>query len=414
MEVSCPNCNTVTKLEIGFKVENFVCPSCKSLYKFDKEGLLQAERQFNRNIPHVGLLVGQEGIIKGTAYTVTGILTKKAYGSYYWAEYMLYDNTGKVIYLSESSGHWILLHEIEDAYDVKNHPRFLMYDDMRFNLYEYSDPEIASAQGFFDFEIPKKTVHMVEYINPPYIVSIEEMNGVETTFYGEHLSKSDVKKAFSRPYPQAYIPERSGVGIVQPFLINLWDTAIVFCVVSLLIFCSHWLIYSNQSEKTVFSKKLTFDQYNNKDVVSSSFVLEGGSAPLSIKVFSAVDNSWANIQVALIDEKNGDEVYANKDVEHYHGYTDGESWSEGNTSEDFNICGVSAGKYHLVITPQKAPEDYQNNIMIVSAVWNEPSSRNIWMTILFMFLIMVALYFLSNNFEKKRWADSNYSPYDYE
>ena len=412
MEVSCYNCDTVTKLEIGFEVKNFVCPSCKSLYKSDEEGQLRVERQFDRNIPHVGLRVGQEVIIKGTAYKVTGILTKKAHGSYFWSEYMLYDSAGKVVYLSEAAGHWILLNEIEDKYKVKSHPRFLKHNDMRFDLYEYSNAEIVSAQGFFDFEIPRKTVHMVEYIHPPFIISIEEMNGVETTFYGEHFSKSEIKKAFLQPYPQAYLPDRSGVGIVQPFLLNIWDTAIVFCIVSLFIFCSHWLIYSDQSERTVFNKQLTFDQFNNKDIVSPSFVLEGGSAPLSIKVYSEVDNSWANIQVALINEKNGDEVYANKDVERYSGYTDGESWTEGSTSEDFNICGVSAGKYHLVITPQKAPEDYKNNVMIVSAVWNEPSSRNIWMMILFMVLIMAGLYFLNNNFEKKRWADSDYSPYD--
>ena len=58
--------------------------------------------------------------------------------------------------------------------------------------------------------------------------------------------------------------------------------------------------------------------------------------------------------MALVNENNGEEVYASKDIEYYHGYTDGENWTEGSNSEDFNLCGVAAGKYHLTITPSKA------------------------------------------------------------
>jgi hypothetical protein len=35
-----------------------------------------------------------------------------------------------------------------------------------------------------------------------------------------------------------------------------------------------------------------------------------------------VRRSWVNVQVALINEKTGEEVYASKDIEHS-GYTDG-------------------------------------------------------------------------------------------
>jgi hypothetical protein len=160
------------------------------------------------------------------------------------------------------------------------------------------------------------------------------------------------------------------------------------------------------------SQSLTFDQYNEKSFVSPSFVLEGGSAPLTISTRSDVDNSWANLQVALVNEKTNEEIYANKDIEYYHGYTDGENWTEGDTSEEFNICGVSEGKYHIVITPMKAPEDIANNFIKVNAVWNQPSMWNVWMPILFMGILTVGLYYLSIYFEQKRWTESNYSPYD--
>jgi hypothetical protein len=49
-----------------------------------------------------------------------------------------------------------------------------------------------------------------------------------------------------------------------------------------------------------------------------------------------VDNSWANVGLGLVNEKTNEIVYASKDIEEYHGYEDGENWSEGRRDESFN------------------------------------------------------------------------------
>lgn len=408
MEVSCYQCNTVTTVEVGFEVKNFVCPNCQSVYILDINKALRRERSFNHKIPHVGLQIGQKGILKGIEYTVTGILTKKVYGAYYWNEYILNDKSNHFVYLSESDGHWIFLKEIEDKFEVSNRPKFLTYEGIVMNLYDYTDVEIVSAQGFFDFTLPKKKIHSIEYISAPNMISIEKDGDTETTYFGEHITTKEIRKGF----PFFTLPSKVGTGLVQPFFFDIRNTAIVFCIVAILILLSHWFIYKDKLEKQVFYKDLTFDAFNNKEIVSPSFVLEGGSAPMTIAVNSGVDNSWANVQVALLNEKTNDAVYASKDIEYYHGYTDGESWTEGNHSEEFNICGVAAGKYHLVITPQKAPEDLQNNSLTIKAVWDQPSGRNRWLTIIFLAVLLVALYYLNVNFEQKRWEDSDHSPYN--
>lgn len=407
MKIPCYHCDTTTVLEVDFEVKNFVCPVCHSLYSADN-GDFRLASKFNNKNPYVGLKLGEKGIIRGISYTITGILVKKAYGSYYWNEYILRDTTGGFMFLSESDGHWILLKEIEDKFVVTHHPKYLDYGEISMNLYDYTDVEIVSAQGFFDFEIPKKKVHTIEYINAPYIISIEKIDNTETAFFGEHISKREIKKAF----PAFTLPYQSGTGLVQPFYFQVRNSAIIFCVIAILILVSHWQIYKDRVEKNIINTDFSFQDYNNKEFVSPSFVLEGGSAPMTVALHSAVDNSWANVQVALINEQTNDEVYANKDVEYYHGYTDGESWSEGDTSEDFNICGVKAGKYHLTITPQKAPEDAANNSISVKVVWSEPSMRNAWLIIIGMGVLTVAIYYLNLNFERKRWAESDHSPYE--
>ena len=158
-------------------------------------------------------------------------------------------------------------------------------------------------------------------------------------------------------------------------------------------------------EQNVLNTEMSFDQYTNKEYVTPAFNLKGSSAPLSVRVHTNVNNSWANVQLALINENTGEETYANKDIEYYHGYTDGENWTEGSETNEFNICGVAAGKYHLAITPMKAPEDVQNQSLQISASWSKPSYRNVYMTFIFMIVFVIGMYYLNQNFENKRWEE---------
>lgn len=410
MEVPCPNCNTVTKLDVAFEIRNFACPSCQTLFNANEEGQLvfQGRKLAHRQTFEKGLEVGQKGILKGIEYTVTGILVKRAYGSFYWTEYMLQDAAGNFRYLSDSEGHWIFLEEVADQYEVSKHPPLLTHDGIRMRLYHYTDVAIVGAKGFFDFVLPTQNVRMTEYINPPYLISIEKINGENTTFFGAHINKKEVVKGFGMPSAHMKL----GTGIVQPFFVNLKSLAIVFCCVAILIFVSHLLIYQERPEQTVLDQTFTISEQNNKEFVSRPFTLSGGSAPLTVAVQSDIDNSWLNVQVALVNEQTNEEIYANKDVEFYHGVEGGESWSEGDRSETLHICGVPAGKYHLLVTPMWAPENNANNYMMVKGVWNEPSMWNAWFPVLVMAGIWAGLFFLNWNFEKKRWSESDYSPYE--
>ena len=407
MKVPCYNCDTVTELEVGFKVVNFVCPNCHRLYWADSEGQLRSRSKFKPEVNYFDFKIGDKGLLKGTEYMVTGAITKKVNGGYHWREYILKNDAGDFVYLSESNGHWIFLTEMEEKFDVRMHPKSITYDSSSFHLYEYSDTDIDNAAGFFDFELPVKRVHLTEYIQPPLMISIEKMNGVETAFLGEYISKKELKKAF----PQADLPYQRGVSIVQPYYFDVNNTAIIFCIFLLMIITANWYIYKDQAEQIVFDKAIAFTDFNDKEITSESFVLKGGSAPITVHVSTDVDNSWANVDVALVNETTNDEIHANKDIEYYHGYEDGESWTEGNWSEKFNICGVKEGKYHLLIKPLKAPEDNKNTAMKVKVVWNQPSNRNVWIIAIFMIVVYVVIRYFKINFEKMRWEDSSYSPY---
>jgi hypothetical protein len=293
------------------------------------------------------------------------------------------------------------LYEIEFEKKVGNHPLTLEYEDKIFNRYNYCYPTLIAAQGFFDFDIYAKS-ELIEYIQPPLMLSFEKFGTNQTAFLGKHTSRKEIKKAFNT---NNTLPAKSGVGMVQPFLFNTRNLALICCGFALLIVLTHWFINLNRTEQLVMDTNIPFNQYSTKDYVTPSFELKGSSAPMTITVHSNVDNSWANVQVALINEVTNEEIYANKDIEYYHGYTDGENWTEGDTNSDFNLCGIPAGKYHLAITPSKATEDIQNESVDIKASWSSPSMRNVYMTLIFMIAFVMAAYYFERNFENKRWEE---------
>lgn len=408
MKIPCYSCNTETELEVGFEVVNFVCPKCQSIYVADENGQFRRRSQYKKYDFDYPLQLGDIGFLKGSDYKVTGILKKNVLPDFSWTEFILQNEAKEFLYLSLANGHWMMLTEMEETFDVKSVPDYVEYENEDFDIFECSDVEIIGAEGFFDFQLPdNKFIKLTEYINPPYIISIERMNGEETAFYGEYVKKEVIKKAFKK----SFLPYQFGVNMIQPFMFNVRNTGIIFCLFALLIITSNWYIYKDQVEQNILERTINFNDFNNKDFASPSFVLNGASAPMTIRVSTGVNNSWANVNVALINEGTSEEIDANKDIEYYYGYSDGESWTEGSQSEKFNICGVKGGKYHLLITPMKAPEDLTNSEMKISVVWNQPSNRNAWFVILFMAAFFGGIYIYSYYFEKSRWSDSSYSTY---
>lgn len=408
MIFTCSNCQTSHSFNIDFDVVEYICPGCRSEYEFKngKQLFLRKGRDRSNITFEETLKVGNKGTLKGIEYTVIALVLKEVYAQAQWAEYTLMNAKGEIVYLSECNGHWIFLKEVRTDLIIKKRPKQIKYNDIDFYLFEYSNVGIELAKGVFDYAVPNDKIRVTEYINPPFIMSFEKHSTFYSEFFGEHISAREIRNGFN-----CSVPYRSGVGAIQPFYVNVKNTWIILCVTALLILGTHFAIYKNQSDQNIVNESIPFSKTSN-EFISKSFELKGGSAPLGIKVASNVDNSWANVQLVLVNEKTGEERYASKDIEYYHGYADGEQWREGSTGESFNICGVPEGKYHLVISAQKAPNDLSNRSVQVRATWNQASSRNLYMVFIFMAVFGAIVYYGEVLFERYRWSESDYSPYN--
>lgn len=347
MHYICPSCKTENKIDANFSVAEYICKSCSNFIDVKKNTSI---RVVKKPVEIVVLEVGQKGIIDKVEYTITGIIIRKYGSDIFWREYYLKDSKENDAFLSESSGHWVFLHSIRGE-DVKKKMggKVAQLHTINYRWYETTECYIHAAAGFFEDKLDFGLSTYREYVNGTRMISQEQSKGSNEFFFGRHISKYKIKRNFNIQN----LPNYSGVGIVQPYLINIKQAVNILCISALLICLLQLYVYSTRTNHKVFHDKIKFEDVRNKERVSKSFTLSGGQAPLNVEIFSGVNNSWANVQLSLVNEKTNEIVYTSKDIEEYHGVEDGESWSEGTNREKFNLCEVVSGTYHFLISAER-------------------------------------------------------------
>ncbi len=346
MKHMCPICNHENNLELNITIEQYVCGHCRNLINIDNQGSNKIFANANYTL---SLKIGDKGLIENTEYTVVAIVVRKTGRDYKWAEYYLKDKNLNDAFLSESEGHWVFMKPLAEPFKTLKYSA--TYNDENYRKYETTQCTIADAFGFFEDSLKFGVTSYSEFVKENKMISFEN-HGENRMYYleGRHFPNSELKSAFKNI---EFIPSKNGYGIVQPFFINTKEVINVIGITAIIISLLQLYNYTTRTNYEVFKDSLRFDALINKELISKSFELKGASAPLEVKLFSNVDNSWANVELSLVNEKTNETEYASKDIEQYHGYEGGESWSEGSTNEEFNFCGVAPGKYHFVISAQK-------------------------------------------------------------
>ncbi len=152
---------------------------------------------------------------------------------------------------------------------------------------------------FFEDTLKFSLATYKEYVNGTDMISREQSGSKIEYFKGQHISKNEIKKAFNIPN----LPTYSGIGIVQPFYINIKQAINILCISAFLICLLQTYVYTSRANDIVFEQKIYFKNVENRELISKSFTLSGGAAPLEVRVYTALDNSWANVQLSLVNEK---------------------------------------------------------------------------------------------------------------
>jgi hypothetical protein len=396
--VICPSCKHEQTLDVTFKVNYFGCVSCFRYYDYSSGNPVLKETfkpfYFERSIN-----LGAVGTFDKNDFVVTSVVVKTAGGLDSWAEYTLENAAGKSTYISEAQGHFIKMDVLEATFDTAAFEKTQIYDGVTYTRLAALKPRARLAIGFFENDA-LSTYDLAEFIAPPHIVSRERYPQNEVIWYkGAHLSRSTVKKSFKG----IKMAGRYGIGMVQPFYFEPFRLAQILLVTCLLVIGITMFRNYGRQTKIVYDAFVPFSTNVSAEQISGSFEVTGSRAPLTVFLGSSVNNSWASTTIGLVNEETNEEIYATRDLEYYQGYEAGERWTEGSQNDEFNFCGVPAGKYHFIINLAKSETDNETTGVHVRAESGNPVYHNMWVVIVVSVVLIIGAYIGKDQFEQKRY-----------
>jgi hypothetical protein len=410
--VSCPKCGVVNILRGKAMTLALTCQSCNIYFCTGSWNPTTVE--FQHNEPQA-LPIGARGRIDNFVYEVMGFVIKQESKYHYrWREYLLFNPYRGYAFLSEYNGHWNFIWPVEDDPRANSSDNDFINEDSHYQLYQRYSASVLQAKGEFFFDIFDITPDAInyEFIAPPYLFALERSHDSILWCKGEYFTPDEIANAFS--IPKEKLPSKTGVGYTQPFNSAFSEKSLIlFTVLIFMVTLFFQLLINNSAaDKVVF--QADYNQNELKDqklIVTPSFELQGGTKSLEIYLYSYLSNNWFFSEFTLVSETDGTEYNFTKEIEYYWGADDGGSWTEGSKNGEAFLSQIPEGKYHLNIYPEFS---FTNQSFSITVSHDVPMQSNFYITCLGV-LLFPAFYFIrKRRREKKRWSDSEYSPYETE
>lgn len=414
--LTCSKCKSDYEARGKALTISWVCPSCKTYYHV--YGKKHDAIQLTTDVATPAIPLGSKGLIDGDTYEVMGFVVKEETVYHYkWREYLLFNPLKGFAFLSEYDGHWMFVWPFEDFPDLDE--VVTPFEGEMYRLYQKNYQGLvvyAEGEFFFDVIGQAEITMVTEAIAPPYLVGVETSEDFILGYKAEYISPKEVATAFQ--IPNTNLPKAVGTGLLQPSLnVKMKDVITLSIVLAGLLTLSMIVMATLSTDKLLYQKTYFKSDVIPPDssstaeiaIVLPSFTLDKGPKNITFDMMAPLDNDWFFSQIALINETTGEVQYFEKELDYYYGVTDGESWTEGSKTISAHLSKVAAGKYHFNLYPKfgTAVDSFTVEVRTdVFDIWNYIYALLLLGT--FPIIMVIA----KNNIERKRWADSDYSPYD--
>jgi hypothetical protein len=422
-DVACPNCKSQITLYDPEGSEFCVCDSCHSFLRFTANDTAVVQKQAPPIQQDPVIKLGSVGMLYGYSFKVIGYVEKKEKDAdYAWREYVLYSYEKGYATLAEYDGHWNFVAGKEFYPELEtltgNDWQFINYEDNEYNLFNKYTAIPTALTGEFDWDVLREKPKTSEFIAPPNIIFKEhDKLGTSTAdFYlGVYTQPAEIADAFKTDIK--LFPEKIGIGANQPSAhTRRWVSAYkVTPFLLVLVAVIGWIAMTISPQQVVMDNDYVIVNDSTKinefkPFITPGFSLDRPSSALEFMINSNVDNNWLEATIVLINENNNQSWEVTESIEYYHGYEGGENWSEGSQTAHILLSAIPAGKYHLNIYPASGDISIKNihiNVKSNPVIW-----RNVWTTIFLICLYPFYAFMRMRIFEKKRWMNSDYSPYE--
>lgn len=414
--MGCPNCGGPLELIAPDKTERVTCQNCNSLLDVN-QGNLTYLKALNPppSQPDFVAPIGAEGTFPdGNTYKIIGAMVRSVRiegVSYYWHEYLLYNPMVGFRWLVHSDNHWNFV-ETLNAADVTQPSAIsagasAIYGGKAFKVFQDAPAVVEYVKGEFYWRVEQgETVRAIDYVAPPQMLS-QEITEYEINWsIGTYMSNDEIEKIFGVPD----LPRPWGVAPNQPFtgqFYYTWGFLPLLALFAVAIF----MIPLGGLKGTALSEQVVLPPLTNATTAQAVF-----SQPFDIKanrnvriIASAdVNNSWADLDVDLINDQSQEVESINVPIEYYTGTDSDGAWSEGGKSTDATISSLPAGKYTLRV--EGTWQNWQVQMPVsVKVEQNVDRGVNFICALIVLAIVPILGLFRKFAFESARWKDSMFS-----
>ncbi len=418
-QLNCPNCGGPLELRAPDKSERVTCPNCSSLLDVSR-GKLQFLKALDPRVKPI-IPLGSVGEFFGTRFMLIGFMVRSVEFEgvrYYWEEYLLYEPQAGFRWLVRSDDNWNFVEAVPPAAVTQSGARAVLYDGKRFKLYQDTAARVEHVYGEFYWKVTTgEVVRAADYIAPPLMLSMEATHNKKQSgaspsgeinwSLGTFLKAQEVERAFGI----TGLPRTSKIAPNQPYphkkIYKYWALLMLAAIVMAIAVAA-----ANRSQK-VFEQTYTLEPIKNLDDsqvrFSDPFELKGRKNVV-VTAAASVDNSWIEIEGDLINQATDESEAFSLPIEYYFGVDDGESWSEGNRSPNVYLSALPAGTYVLGFEArwEKFQQPVAVTIRVEQGVFN---GGYIVLLLILLSLFPIVMLIYHWRFEVRRWADSDYSPF---
>lgn len=414
--MGCPNCGGPLDLVAPDKTERVTCPNCSSLLDVNQGNLTYLHALSPPpNAPDFVLPVGAEGTFAGDVkYKIIGAVVRSVTldgVQYFWREYLLYNPIVGFRWLVHSDNHWNFVEPVnvaEVGADQAIGPgSTATYNGQTFKIFQDATAVVEYVKGEFYWRVEQgESVRAVDYVAAPLMLSQEISENEINWSLGTYMTNDDVEKIFGI----SGLPKPWGVGPNQPFTGRFYYTWGALPLLVLLVVAAIMIPLTGIT-RSVLDQQIVLPAMTNattaQSVFSQPFEIKG-NRNVRITAGAQVDNSWADLDVDLVNDQSQEIESVNVPVEYYSGTDSDGAWTEGSQSTDATLSSLPPGQYTLRVegTWEKWQQQMPVNVKVEQGV-----NRGVNFCCAFLVLAIVPFFgfFRKFSFESGRWKDSMFT-----
>ncbi|MEK6284780.1 MAG: DUF4178 domain-containing protein [Acidobacteriota bacterium] len=440
-QLNCTQCGGPLELRAPDQTLRVTCPNCGALLDVSHGRLEFMQALQPPKTPPI-IPIGSVGEFEGVKQMVIGFMVRSVEFEgvrYYWEEFLLYNPQIGFRWLVRSDDNWSYVQAVPPGDVFHKTGSFggkgdtVQFQGERYKIYQDAIARVEYVIGEFYWKVAVgEQTRAVDYVHPPRMLSMEAslvQLGVEEDTeptskkkskkvssaqtgeinwsLGTYVKREDVEKSFG----MTDLPRTSKIAPNQLFLHKkVYKYWILMLAATFLL---GLVIIATGSRTKVFDQTFALQPVANAEgtqvIFSEPFQLKGRQN-LRVTARANVDNSWLYVEGDLIDDATGEVQSFSMPVEYYHGVDSGESWSEGSQSPTIHLSAMPAGQYMLRLEAQweKWQQPATVSVRIDQGV---PRALHLFLVMLFVSLLPLMMMVYHFSFEKRRWADSDYSPF---